>query len=437
MAGHDAATIDLGRGHDHDALLARFRRVRSFSERLAAPLSPEDQCVQTMPDVSPTKWHLAHTTWFFETFILEPHEPGFAPFHPQFRVLFNSYYNGVGEQFHRPHRGLLSRPTVDEVLAYHRQVDRRIIEHFRNADRAHPWALLELGLHHEQQHQELLLTDIKHVLGFNPLAPVYRDDLRPAPDGPAAPLEWYRHSGGVAWIGRDEDEPGEGFCYDNEGPRHRAFVAPFEIARRPVTNAEYQAFVEDGGYDTPSLWLSDGWADLQSHGRTAPLYWTRRDGAWFEFTLGGLRPLRPQAPACHVSYFEADAFAQWAGARLPTEQEWELATCEVQRPPAEGNFVDEDALHPHEDPTPQRGPGPRQMFGDVWEWTRSAYLPYPGYAPPEGAVGEYNGKFMSGQMVLRGGSCASSADHVRATYRNFFPPGATWQFSGIRLCRDA
>jgi len=427
-----------------EALLARFVRVRSLSERLAAPLQPEDQCIQTMPDVSPTKWHLAHTTWFFETFILEPHEPGFAPFHPQFRVLFNSYYNGVGEQFHRPHRGLLSRPTVAEVLAYRRNVDERVTRLFGTAHRARPWALLELGLQHEQQHQELLLTDIKHVLGFNPLYPVYRDDLVPARANASSAAAsqaaegWYRHSGGVAWIGCDVEGPETQFTYDNEGPRHRAFVAPFELARHPVTNREYLAFVEDDGYRSANLWLSDGWARLQAADTRAPLYWHERDGTWFEFTLGGLRPLDLDAPVCHVDYYEADAFAQWAGARLPTEQEWELATCEVPAPFSSDNFVEANILQPAAPRSAHdRGPGPRQIFGDVWEWTRSAYLPYPGYVAPEGAVGEYNGKFMSGQMVLRGGSCATSADHVRATYRNFFPPTARWQFSGIRLCRDA
>lgn len=403
------------------ALIARYREVRHLSEHLCEPLAVEDYGLQSMPDCSPPKWHLAHTTWFFETFVLAEHEPNFQPHHPQFRMLFNSYYEAVGDRWPRPARGLLSRPTVAEVHAYRRAVDERmgrVLE--RAAEAVAP--LVELGLNHEQQHQELLLTDLKHALGLNPLHPVY------APPGPAVPAaatpqRWQAHAARVQSIGF----AGEGFAFDNESPRHRVFVESFEIAARPATVGEYLAFMEDGGYDRPTLWLSDGWAARQLNGWTAPLYWERTTDGWSIFTLGGMRQIDPSEPVCHVSYYEADAFARWAGARLPTEAEWEVA---VANRDVAGNFLDSGRFHP----APETGGG--QYFGDVWEWTASPYTAYPGYRPAAGALGEYNGKFMCNQLVLRGGSCVTPAGHVRPTYRNFFPPSARWQFSGIRFARD-
>jgi ergothioneine biosynthesis protein EgtB len=394
--------------------------VRQRSLRLAEPLSIEDCCAQSMPDASPIKWHLAHTTWFFETFILEPREPGFAPFHPAFRVLFNSYYNGVGARHPRPQRGLLSRPALPEVMAYRANVDRRmaalLAAHEGDAALA---ALVELGLQHEQQHQELMLTDVKHLLAQNPLCPAYRAQPLPASPAPAA-LQWLRQEGGLASIGH----AGDGFCFDNELPRHRSFVAPFELASRLVTNGEYREFIDAGGYRDPSLWLSDGWDRVCAGELAAPLYWVRdADGGWVEFTLHGLQPLDAARPVTHVSLYEADAYARWAGARLPTEAEWELA--------AQGAQVAAGALHP----AASAGPGLTQLFGECWQWTTSSYAPYPGFAPAAGAIGEYNGKFMVNQYVLRGSSCATPPGHARASYRNFFPAGARWQFTGIRLAR--
>jgi ergothioneine biosynthesis protein EgtB len=409
------------------ALLDRYRRVRAVTESLCRPLVVEDYVVQSMPDVSPTKWHLAHTSWFFETFVLIPALPGYRVLHPRYRELFNSYYYRVGPMHLRPERGLLTRPTVEEVVAYRRHVDgamERLLQDHPEAAARVAFAI-ELGIQHCQQHQELILTDLKHVFAQNPLAPVYRA-LAPAPAfGTVPPLRWETFEEGIRRIGHD----GDGFAFDNERPRHRVFMSAFRLAGRAVTNREYAAFIADGGYERPELWLSDGWIARGERGWTGPLYWREEEGRRREFTLGGLRDLELDAPVVHVSYYEADAYARWAGARLPTEAEWETAAAG----PVEGNLLEADRLHP----VPAGdGPGLRQLFGDVWEWTASAYAGYPGFRPFAGDFGEYNGKFMSGQMVLRGGSCLTPRSHLRPTYRNFFPPHARWQFSGIRLAVD-
>jgi dimethylhistidine N-methyltransferase len=381
-----------------------------------------------MPDASPAKWHLAHVSWFFETFLLEPHLPGHQPFDPAYRLLFNSYYNGVGVPFARAQRGLVTRPGLADVLAYRAHVDAAMARLLAQGVDDRLWPLVELGLAHEQQHQELLLTDIKHLFSINPLKPSYAGRWPLTPVAPV-PRGWLAFDGGVSAIGHD----GPGFAFDNEGPRHCIFLEPFELATHPVTNGDWIAFIDDGGYRRPELWLSDGWANVQAEGWHAPLYWRHDEAGWRCFTLHGEAPVDCHAPVAHVSFYEADAFARWAGARLPTEAEWEVAAAALA--PA-GNFADSGAFHPLAPRAPASSGEAAQMFGDVWEWTASAYLPYPGYRPAEGAVGEYNGKFMSGQMVLRGGSCATPPDHVRATYRNFFPPAARWQFSGLRLARD-
>ncbi|HAT30660.1 MAG TPA: ergothioneine biosynthesis protein EgtB [Janthinobacterium sp.] len=400
----------------------RYETVRKRSLMLAEPLTDEDCGAQSMTDASPVKWHLAHTTWFFETFILEPMEAGFAPFHPAFRVLFNSYYNGIGEKHPRARRGLLTRPGMAQVRAYRADVDARmaaLLEAVPAGARAQLESLLALGLEHEQQHQELMLTDVKHLLAQSALLPAYFE----APFAAAAPApaqSWLAFDGGLTEIGYD----GAGFCFDNELPRHRQFVAPFALAARLVTNGEYLAFIEAGGYREPSLWLAEGWDWVRNESLDCPLYWQRDgQGGWLEFTLLGAQPLDLQRPATHLSLFEADAYAHWAGARLPTEAEWELA--------AAGVAVDRGDLHP----AGARRGGLEQMFGHCWQWTSSSYAPYPGYATAPGALGEYNGKFMLNQYVLRGSSCATPAGHARASYRNFFPAGARWQFSGIRLAR--
>jgi len=409
-------------------LLAQYRAVRARTVALAEPLSAEDQLVQSMPDASPTKWHLAHTSWFFETFVLTPHAPGHAVFDARFGFLFNSYYEALGARVARAARGQLSRPSLAEVHAYRRHVDDAVARWLEDGDARggdDARALVELGLHHEQQHQELILTDIKHALASNPLRPAYGGAVD-APDARAEASSSAPHmrtfDEGLAWIGHD----GHGFAFDNEGPRHRRFLRAFALAERPVTCGEYLAFMRDRGYERPELWLSDGWLERQRQGWDAPLYWERGDGAWTMFTLAGARPVDARETLAHVSYYEADAFARWAGKRLPTEEEWERAAANQ---PIEGRFSGDGVLHP--------GAARPSMFGDVWQWTQSPYAAYPGYQPPAGAVGEYNGKFMCNQMVLRGGSCFTPPGHVRSTYRNFFPPAARWQASGIRLARDA
>jgi len=397
----------------------RYLEVRGLTEALAAPLSAEDQTVQSMPDVSPTKWHRAHTTWFFETFLLGPQLDGYREFHPAYGYLFNSYYETVGARYPRPHRGLVSRPGIEEIGRYRRHADAAMLDLLELRLSDDVAALIDLGLHHEQQHQELLLMDIKHVLSLNPLRPVYRPSGASASSVRVAPPQgWIDHDGGLVEIGHE----GESFAFDNESPRHTVHLAPFAIADRLVTCGEWLAFMDDGGYQRPDLWLSDGWAAVMADGWDAPLYWS--DGEIF--TLAGARPVDPAEPVCHVSYYEADAFARWSGARLPTEAEWEVVAGD--RPG--GRFLDVDVLHPRpasDQPT---------LFGDVWQWTSSSYLPYPGFRPAPGAVGEYNGKFMVNQHVLRGGCCATPPGHTRTTYRNFFPPGARWPFTGVRLVRD-
>ena len=417
----------------HDALALDFARLRAASLALVAPLSAEDCQLQSMPDASPAKWHLAHVTWFFETFLLERFEPRFEPFDARFRVLFNSYYQGVGDQHPRARRGLISHPTLAVVKHYRAQVDERMLALLaRRGDEPALRELVTLGLQHEQQHQELLLTDIKHALSFNPGHPPYASRW-PMTSVQAQPLRWFGHEGGLVDLGFDAALDGS-FCFDNEMPRHRAFTAPFEIASRPVSYGEFQAFIEDGGYTRPELWLAMGWDWVRSEGRDAPLYWRRSGGRWVNHTLQGEVEIDPRTPVCHLSQFEADAYARWAGARLPTELEWELAARRL-RTPQRANDADRGAFHPM--PASEvAADEPVQMFGDVWEWTQSSYTAYPGYRPQPGAVGEYNGKFMCSQYVLRGGSCATPAGHVRASYRNFFPPDAQWQFSGMRLARD-
>jgi ergothioneine biosynthesis protein EgtB len=411
-------------------LTDRFTSLRRFTERLCDGLLTEDYVVQSMPDVSPTKWHLAHTSWFFETFILRDHLQAYRPLNDGYAFLFNSYYVHAGERHCRAQRGYISRPTVAEVYDYRHYVDEHMQRLLGGADDAllatlRP--LVEIGLNHEQQHQELMLTDLKHVFGVNPLRPIYRERT----DGggtTAPPLKWVEFEGGLQRIGHE----GDGFAYDNEGPRHRQWVQPFQLANRLVTNCEYLEFMEDGGYRRPELWLSMGWATREENEWTEPFYWESHDGRWRVFTLNGMRDVDPAEPVCHLSYFEADAYARWTGARLPTEAEWEVAAATAR---VEGNLV--EAGHYHPVPAEMATAGALlQMYGDVWEWTQSQYTPYPGYRPPAGALGEYNGKFMCNQFVLRGGSCATSETHIRPTYRNFFPPDATWQFTGLRLARD-
>jgi ergothioneine biosynthesis protein EgtB len=408
------------------SLADSYTRIRGESETLAAPLSPEDQGVQSMPDASPTKWHLAHTTWFFETVVLAPHLADYAAFDERFKFLFNSYYESLGPRHPRPQRGVLSRPSAAEVMAYRRHVDAAMMRLLETPDIGDSLAhLVALGLHHEQQHQELILTDIKHAFSLNALSPAY---ARAAPEiaKSAPPMTWIDFAGGLTDIGHDDPA----FAFDNETPRHAVMLRPFRLASRPVTNGEYAAFIADGGYARPEFWLSEGWATVQREGWQAPLYWRESDAGWRAFTLQGEQPLRPGEPVSHVSFFEAAAYASWAGKRLPTEFEWERAARDC---PVAGNLLGTRALHPR---TAEAGNGLQQMFGDVWEWTRSSYDPYPGFRPFDGAIAEYNGKFMIGQIVLRGGSCATPDCHIRSTYRNFFPPAARWQFSGIRLAED-
>ncbi len=419
------ATQDVSKSRE--ALLLQYREARQQTEELCQPLAVEDYCIQCIPEVSPPKWHLAHTTWFFETFLLIPFVPRYKPFHPGFDYLFNSYYETVGVPYPRSKRGLLSRPTVDEVYRYRAHVDTAMVELIATAeDRRNDIALrVTLGIHHEQQHQELLLTDIKYNFSVNPLRPVYRA-LPLVPRREAAPVEWTGHEGGVVMIGHD----GPGFAFDNETPRHRVYVADFFLAARPVTNGGYLEFMEAGGYRRSEYWLSDGWRTVREKNWQAPLYWERIDGQWWQFTLAGMRPVDEDAPVCHVCFYEAEAYARWAGKRLPSEAEWERVA--AAQTPA-GNLRETGYLHP----AAAEGSGSiMQLYGDVWEWTRSPYAPYPGFRPLAGSLGEYNGKFMCNQVVLRGGSCVTPISHIRATYRNFFYPADRWQFSGFRLADD-
>ena len=404
-------------------LARRFSNVRSMTESLAAPLSAEDQCVQSMPDASPVKWHLAHTTWFFETLVLEPYAPAYEPYDKSYAYLFNSYYESLGGRHPRPQRGLITRPSSGEVLAYRRHVDAAMLRLLKNVQSAGMAWACELGLQHEQQHQELILTDIKHALSCNPLFPCYTRSPA-ASHAPAPPLFWREHASGIYWAGSADDN----FAFDNEQPRHRVLLAPFRLASRLTTCGEYLQFIEDGGYRRPEFWLSDGWNFVQAQAVHAPLYWMPGSGEWQVFTLNGVQPMRPGEPVVHVNFYEADAYARWCGKRLPTEFEWEAA---ASNEPLTGNLLEPASLHPK-----AAKPGDSQTYGDAWEWTRSGYEPYPGFKPWQGVASEYNGKFMSGQIVLRGGSCATPADHIRPGYRNFFPPPAQWQFSGIRLAGD-
>ena len=426
-------------GSRRQRLIAHFRKVREFSAHLCRNLEPEDYVVQSMPDVSPTKWHLAHTSWFFETFVLKVWMQRYRSEVPQYAYLFNSYYNAAGDMHRRDLRGLISRPTVRETFRFRESIDDCVVKLLGEVDDAlfeEMEPVLTLGLHHEQQHQELLITDIKHVLAQNPLYPVFQEGSSETASGPVSSQRFVDFDEEtIEMIGHD----GAGFSYDNEGPQHRALVPACSLSNRLITNGEYLAFMEAGGYARPEFWLSLGWTTVNEQRWQAPLYWVQRDGAWWNFTLSGFRPVNESEPVTHISYFEADAYANWDGARLPTEFEWERAASKL---PIEGNFVDDQRFHP----APATGDGPppgrsnttalQQIYGDVWEWTRSAYLPYPGYRAVPGALGEYNGKFMCNQMVLRGGSCATSRDHIRATYRNFFQPEKRWQFTGIRLARD-
>ena len=412
---------------DDQMLAERFGATRRLTEVLAAPLSAEDQTVQSMPDVSPTKWHRAHTSWFFETFLLTPSLPGYRAFHPDFGFLFNSYYEGVGPRYPRQDRGLVSRPGIVEIADYRRHVDDAMAELVDIGPDPATAMLVELGIQHEQQHQELLLMDIKHVLSLNPMLPAYVPRAQEVP-GRAGTTTWTAHSGGIAMVGH----AGVGFGFDNEFPCHRVHLEPFALADRTVSCGEWLEFMDDGGYRRPELWLADGWAAVTANAWDAPLYWGHHDDGWHEFTLAGDGPVDHDRPVSHVSYFEADAYARWAEARLPTESEWEVATsARMTTPGSVGNLLDTATLHPG-----RLNGGASPPFGDVWQWTSSAYSPYPGFAPASGAVGEYNGKFMVNQYVLRGGSWATPPGHVRATYRNFFPPAARWAVAGLRLARN-
>jgi ergothioneine biosynthesis protein EgtB len=412
-------------------LVSNYHRIRNDSELLCAPLQTEDYGIQTMPEVSPPKWHLAHTSWFFETMLLKPFLANYREYHAKFAQLFNSYYDTIGTYHPRPQRGLLSRPTVREVYQYRAYVDAHIDTLLSQTD--HPqWPEIVrrmiIGVNHEQQHQELMLTDIKHIFAYNPLRPVYRELARP--QSVSTEKEWLSFEDGIHSIGFD----GNGFAYDNESPRHKVYMNAYYLASRPVSNEEFMEFIDDSGYQRPDYWLSDAWQKILQQQWQAPLYWEQRDGQWWYMTLSGMQPVDKLAPVCHVSYFEAAAYARWAGARLPTEAEWENA---VSKLPMEGNFRDNDILQPTSASNSTTSDTELlQMYGDVWELTQSPYTPYPGYCAESGPLGEYNGKFMSSQMVLRGGSCATPRDHIRSSYRNFFYPGERWQFSGFRLAKD-
>jgi ergothioneine biosynthesis protein EgtB len=412
------------------ALAVAYRRIRARTVALSAPLSAEDMQVQSMPDASPTKWHLAHTTWFFETFVLARFSPERRSFESEWSKLFNSYYESVGPRHPRSERGVLSRPSVAEVHAYRRAIDEAVVTLLSREswDMDGLRSVVQLGLEHEQQHQELLLTDIQHALSKNPMQPAYRPRAARPATRPPPTLRFVERSGGLVEIGHADS----GFAFDNERPRHRVYLEPFAIGSRNITCEEFAAFIDDHGYSRPELWLSDGWAALSGLKPQAPLYWTRQDGVWLQFTLEGVRPVDPGAPVSHVSFYEADAYARWAGARLPTEAEWECAAREL---PVEGNLLADDPGASSLVPCAAGDAALAQFFGDVWEWTASPYVAYPGFRPLEGSLGEYNGKFMSNQIVLRGGSCFTPREHVRGTYRNFFPPDARWQMSGLRLAR--
>ena len=413
------------------SLAQRFQAVRDMTDALTRPLSAEDMMVQSCPEASPVKWHLAHTTWFFETFVLRPYVRAYQPLHADFLWLFNSYYKSLGDHPEKKLRASFSRPSLQQIQAYRRHVENGIAQLLKMGASAEICDRIELGMHHEQQHQELIATDIKHAFWSNPLQPVYAES-QPARPNSSEPHQWLDYAGGLVDIGN----PGDGFGFDNEFARHQVFLRPFRLASRPVSCAEYLRFMEDGGYDRPEFWLSDGWDMIRTQDWRAPLYWKQNDtGGWNVFTLHGQKSLNDlgSTPVCHLSYYEADAYAHWSGCRLPTEFEWEHAASTV---PVAGNLLDNGTLHPkplQNDPSPNQ---PAQLFGDVWEWTRSAYVAYPGYQPAPGALGEYNGKFMCNQFVLRGGSVATPASHIRASYRNFFAPATRWQFSGIRLAAD-
>ncbi|MEX2475363.1 ergothioneine biosynthesis protein EgtB [Marinobacter sp.] len=418
------------------AYLQKYRAVRAATEAICAPLADEDYVVQTMDDVSPPKWHLAHVTWFFETFLLLPFAKNYQPFNPLYDHLFNSYYETHSDPYPRPTRGCLSRPTVAETYTYRHCVDVAMERFLLSSVVSRPGvenndilSRLILGLHHEQQHQELLLMDIKNILATNPLMPVYRSDVASPPPTEPPPLEWIGYDAGMQAIGHHQGA--KSFAFDNEMPQHHQYIAPFQLGSRPVSNREFMAFIDEGGYERVELWLSDGWSAVRDGGWKAPLYWQRSNAGWHHRTLAGPQPVNPEAPVCHVSFYEADAYARWAGVRLPTESEWEVAAADVS---FTGNFLESDKLQPAAPENPAQTP--QQMFGDVWEWTGSAYRPYPGFKPLTGSLGEYNGKFMSGQMVLRGGCCITPESHIRATYRNFYPPHARWAFTGFRLARE-
>lgn len=415
--------------HSRDYLIKRYKEVRSFTEELTEPLEIEDFVVQVMENASPAKWHLAHTTWFFETFVLEDYFENYQPVNSQYAYLFNSYYLQTGEPHCRDKRGNITRPTVKKVFKYRQDIDQKILDLLDNcseSELAQIGPVIEIGINHEQQHQELMLTDLKYLFAQNPLYPVYIPNDDSIEELGKSELTWSTFDEGIQWIGHD----GKGFSYDNEHPLHRRFLQNYQLANQLVTNREYMDFIEDGGYERHPLWLDEGWATVVEEGWNAPLYWKKKDGDWYHYTLGGFRKVDPDEPVVHVSYFEAEAYARWAGARLPTESEWENAARNL---PIEGNFVENQNYHPK--PDSKVGDGLHQMYGDVWEWTQSSYAPYPGYKPLPGALGEYNGKFMCNQYVLRGGSCATSKTHIRPTYRNFFHAHERWQFMGIRLAK--
>ena len=420
--------VDVDATFNH--LKKRYQAIRKQTEYLCRPLEPEDYVIQTIENVSPTKWHLAHTSWFFETFVLKEFLKGFEPLNKLYAYLFNSYYIQAGARHCRPKRGLISRPTVTEVYNYRSFIDEHMYALFDKpaGDLRRLAEVIEIGLNHEQQHQELMLTDIKHVFSMNPLYPAYQDrNVELEFDVPK--MNWIAFEEGLFEIGHSGTE----FCYDNETPRHKIYLEPFLLSNRLVTNAEYLTFMEDGGYEKAEYWLSDGWSMAQKEGWQSPYYWEKRDDEWWMITLQGPRKVNPAEPVCHISHYEADAYARWSGHRLPTEAEWEIASLSV---PYEGNLVEKENYHPIPIDGHQKPDTLNQIHGDVWEWTQSAYLPYPGYQTIPGALGEYNGKFMANQMVLRGGSCATPVSHIRKTYRNFFHPDSRWQFTGIRLASD-